>query len=140
MPGFNDTEAIAVYPTDPKDSFRVPVVERSLGFDIHLEAEAGNGVTGPNAITPYAASVQITNLTQFKLVKATAPGNATGTIGVNQTWTPSNQAFVFTVAAGSPDIKVGDLLQVIARLRTGNPAGANSNDFSLVQSEIFEVI
>src|SRR5690349_20454980 len=113
MPGFNDSEVIDVYPTYPKDTFRVPTVEKSLGFDVRLEAEAGNGMTGPNAITPYTATVQIFNLTQFKLVKATAPGNATGNIGVGQTWNTNDQLFIFNVPAGSADVKAGDLLEVV---------------------------
>ncbi|GAA2628799.1 hypothetical protein [Paractinoplanes durhamensis] len=141
MPGFHDVEAITVYPTDPKDSFRVPTVEKAAGFEIHLEGEAGNGVTGPSSITPYTAAIQIFNLTQFKLVKVDTPaGNATGNIGVGQTWNVNNQAFVFTVAPGSPHINVGDLLEVIGTIRSGNPSGDATNDFSRVRSELFEVI
>jgi hypothetical protein len=140
MPGFNDTEVVVAYPTNPKDTFRVPTVEKSLGFDIRVEAEAGNGVTGPSGVTPYTAAVQIRNLTQFKLVKATAPANAQGNIGVGQTWNTSDQLFVFNVPGGSADIKAGDLLEVIATLRAGNPPGDPTNDFSIVRSEIFEVI
>jgi hypothetical protein len=140
MPGFNDTEAIDVYPTNPKDNFRVPTVERSLGFDIRLEAEAGNGVTGPSGITPYTAAVQILNLSRFQQVKSNAPGNATGNIGVGQTWNTNDQLFVFHVPAGSGDIKPGDLLEVIGTLHSGNPAGDPTNDFSFVRSQLFEVI
>jgi NADPH-dependent curcumin reductase CurA len=141
MPGFNDTEAIAVYPTNPGDAFRVPTVEKVNGFDVHLEAEAGNGVTGPPGITPYRAAIQIRNLTQFKLVTVTtAAVNATGNIGVGQTWNTNDQEFIFTVAGGSADINPGDFLEVAGTVNSGNPIGAATNDFSHVRSEIFEVI
>jgi hypothetical protein len=141
MPGFNDTEAIAVYPTNPGDAFRVPTVERKTGFNVQMEAEAGNGVTGPNAVTPYSASIQIRNLTQFKLVTVTktAP-NAKGNIGVGESWATNDNRFIFEVGALSADLKAGDILEVLASLHTGNPAGDPSNDYSLVRSELFEVI
>jgi hypothetical protein len=140
MPGFDDTEAIAVYPTNPKDTFRVPTVEKLLGFDVRLEAESGNGVIGPGSFTPYTASIQIRNLTQFKLVTATAAGNAAGNIGPGQTWNTNDQSFIFNVPAGSPDINPGDLLEIHGKVRSGAPAGDPTNDFSLVRSAVFEVI
>jgi hypothetical protein len=141
MPGFNDTEVIAVYPTNPGDAFRVPTVERAVGFNIQVEAEAGNGVTGPPAITPYTASIQIRNLTQFKLVAVTknAP-NAKGNIGVGESWGASDNRFIFEVGANSADLRKGDIIEVLASLHTGHPAGDPSNDYSLVRSEMFEVI
>ena len=85
MPGFNDTEAVAVYPTNSGDDFRVPTVEAANGFDVHLEGEAGNGLIGPNAVTPYPQH-PIRNLTRFVPVGSAAPANATGNIGVGQDW------------------------------------------------------
>ena len=140
MPGFNDSEAIAVYPTNPGDSFRVPTVERTTGFDVHLEAEAGNGLTGPPAVTPYAASIQVRNLTRFAPVATSAAANASGNIGVAQAWDTNDEAFVFNVVANSADLTVGDFLEVIGSVRSGNPGGAATNDFSYVRSAIFEVI
>ncbi|WP_433723110.1 hypothetical protein ACQP2Y_45840 [Actinoplanes sp. CA-051413] len=141
MPGFNDTEAIAVYPTNPGDAFRVPTVEKAAGFDVNLEAEAGNGLIGPNAITPYTAAVQVRNLTQFRPVTVTtAAANAVGTIGVGQPWDTNDERFVFNVAAGSPDVDPGDFVEVLASVSSGNPAGAASNDFSFVRSAVFQVI
>ena len=87
MPGFNDAEAIAVFPTNPADAFRVPTVEAAIGFDAIFETEAGNGLIGPNAVTPYEVHIQIRNLTQSQLVAAaaiTVPANATGNLGVGQ--------------------------------------------------------
>lgn len=140
MAGFNDTDAIAVYPTDPGAGFRVPTVVAANGFDVHLEAEAGNGLTGPPGVTPYSATIQIRNLTQFALVAATAPANAAGNIGVGQLWNTNDQVFIFTVAPGAAGLNPGDMLEVLGLLRAGNPIGAPSNDFSYVRSEIFEVI
>jgi len=141
MPGFNDTEATAVYPTNPGNAFRVPTVEKANGFDVRLEAEAGNGLIGPNALTPYSAGVQVLNLTQFRSVTVTtgAP-NAAGNIGVGQAWDTNDERFVFNVAAGSADINPGDFLEIIASVSSGNPPGAASNDFSYVRSAIFQVI
>jgi len=138
MPGFNDTEATAVYPTDAASTFRVPTVRAVNPFEVHLEAEAGNGVTGPPGLTPYTASIQILNLTKFQLVAAVAPANATGNIGVGQTWSTNDQAFIFTVAAGAA--AAGDFLEVIGSVRSGHPAGDPTNDFSYVRSAIFQVI
>ena len=138
MPGFDDTEAIAVYPTNSGDNFRVPTVEAANGFDVHLEAEAGNGLIGPNAITPYTASIQIRNLTQFGLVTTTAPANAAGNIGPGEIWNTNDEEFIFTVAAGAAN--AGDFLEVLGSIRSGAPAGDATNDFSYVRSEIFQVI
>lgn len=138
MPGFNDTEAVAVYPTNPGDAFRVPTVEAANGFDVHLEAEAGNGLIGPASVTPYTASIQIRNLTQFALVANTPPGNATGNIGVGQAWDTNDEEFIFNVAAGA--VAPGDLLEVIGLVRSGNPPGDPTNDFSYERSAIVEVI
>jgi hypothetical protein len=140
MPGFDDTEAIAAYPTNSGDKFRVPTVEAANGFDVHLEAEAGNGLIGPNAITPYTASVQIRNLTQFVLVPAAAPANAVGNIGVGQPWDTNDEEFIFTVAGGAANVNPGDFLEIVGSIRSGNPGGAATNDFSYARSEIFEVI
>jgi hypothetical protein len=140
MPGFDDSEAIAVYPTNSGDNFRVPTVEAANGFDVHLEAEAGNGVIGPGSNTPYTASIQIRNLTQFALVTAAAPTNAAGNIGVGQDWVTNDEEFIFTVAGGAANVNPGDFLEVVGLVRAGNPAGAATNDFSFVQSEIFQVI
>lgn len=138
MPGFNDTEAVAVYPTNSGDGVRVPTVEAANGFDVHLEAEAGNGLIGPAAITPYAASIQIRNLTQFALVANTAPANATGNIGVGQAWNTNDEEFIFTVAGGA--VAPGDLLEVIGLVRSGNPPGDATNDFSYERSAVVEAI
>jgi hypothetical protein len=138
MPGFSDTEAVAVYPTNPGSNFRVPTVEAANGFDVHLEAEAGDGLIGPPAVTPYAVRIQIRNLTQFALVAATAPANASGNIGVGQAWNTNDEEFIFSVAAGAA--APGDLLEVLGLTRSGNPPGDPSNDFSYVRSEVFEVI
>lgn len=141
MPGFNDTEVIAVYPTYPKDAFRVPTVEKAVGFDVHLEAEAGNGKTGPDSITPYTASVQVFNVSRgYQPVTTTAPPNAKGNIGVGQTWNTNDQAFIFSVPAGSKDIHPGDLIEIVGILQSGNPGGAATNDFSYVKSDLFLVI
>lgn len=138
MPGFNDTEAVAVYPTNSGDDFRVPTVEAANGFDVHLEGEAGNGLIGPNAVTPYRASIQIRNLTQFVLVGSAAPANATGNIGVGQDWDTNDEEFIFTVAGGA--VTAGDLLEVIGLIRSGNPPGDPTNDFSYERSAIVEAI
>ena len=138
MPGFNDTEAVAVYPTNSGDAFRVPIVEAANGFDVHLEAEAGNGLIGPSAVTPYAASIQIRNLTQFALVANTPPANATGNIGVGQAWDTNDEEFIFNVAGGA--VAPGDLLEVIGLVRSGNPPGDPTNDFSYERSAVVEVI
>ena len=140
MPGFDDTEAVSVYPTNPGDSFRVPTVEAANGFDVHLEAEAGNGLTGPPAVTPYSARIQILNLTRFVLVTATAPANAAGNIGVGQAWNTNDEEFIFTVAGGAADVNPGDFLEVIGSVSSGNPAGAATNDFSYARSALFQVI
>lgn len=146
MPGFNDTEVIAVYPTNPGDAFRVPTVEKGAGFEVHLEAEAGNGLIGPPAVTPYEARIQILDLTQFKLVANTPPANATGqNIGQGQSWDTNDEEFIFNVAAGlalegGGAAKKGDLLEVFGLVRAGNPQGDPSNDFSYTRSAIVEVI
>ena len=140
MPGFDDTEAIAVYPTNSGDTFRVPTVEAANGFDVHLEAEAGTGLIGPNAVTPYQAAIQIRNLTRFVLVTATAPANASGNIGVGQAWDTNDEQFIFTVAGGAANVNPGDLLEVLGLIRSGNPIGDPTNDFSYVRSATFLVI
>ena len=138
MPGLDDVEAIAVYPTNLASTFRVPTVERQFDFNVHLEAEAGNGVIGAGAVTPYTASIQVLNLSQFAQVPATAPANAVGDIGALQPWDTNDEEFIFTVAANAAN--VGDFLEVIGTVRTGNPPGAATNDFSYVRSAIFQVI
>jgi hypothetical protein len=141
MPGFNDSEAIAVYPTNPGDAFRVPTVEKVNGFDVHLEAEAGNGLTGPPGVTPYRATIQIRNLTRFALVTVTTnAANAAGNIGVGQAWNTNDEEFIFNVAGGSADINPGDFLEVIGAVNSGNPIGDATNDFSNVRSGVFQVI
>jgi hypothetical protein len=141
MPGFNDTEAIAVYPTDPAGAFRVPTVAKAAGFDVRLEAEAGNGLTGPPGVTPYSATIQIRNLTRFRLVTVTTPAaNATGNIGVGQAWDTSDEEFIFNVAGGSADINAGDFLEILGAVNSGNPIGDATNDFNYVRSEVFQVI
>jgi hypothetical protein len=142
VPGFHDTETIAVYATNSGNAFRVPTVEAANGFDVHLEAEAGNGLIGPSGVTPYATRIQIRNLTQFKLVAAgaiTVPANATGNIGVGQTWNTNDEEFIFKVAKNASWV-AGDLLEIIGLLRSGNPPGDPSNDFSYERSAIVEVI
>ena len=138
MPGFNDTEAVAVYPTNSGDAFRVPTVEAANGFDVHLEGEAGEGLINGPAVTPYAASIQIRNLTQFALVPSTAPANATGNIGVGQDWDTNDEEFIFTVAGGA--VAPDDLLEVIGLIRSGNPPGDPSNDFSYERSAVVQAI
>jgi hypothetical protein len=138
MPGLEDVEAIAVYPTNVGSTFRVPTVERQFDFEVHLEAEAGNEVIGPGAVTPYTASIQVLNISQFAQVAAAAPANAVGTIGELQPWDTNDEEFIFTVAANAAN--AGDFLEVIGTVRTGNPPGAATNDFSYVRSAIFQVI
>jgi hypothetical protein len=138
VPGFNDTEAVAVYPTNSGDAFRVPTVEAANGFDVHLEGEAGNGLIGPPAVTPYIASIQIRNLTQFALVANTPPANATGNIGVGQDWNTNDEEFIFTVAANA--VAPDDLLEIIGLIRSGSPSGDPTNDFSYERSAIVQAI
>ncbi|BFU43140.1 hypothetical protein [Krasilnikovia sp. MM14-A1004] len=141
MPGFRDVEAITVYPADPGGTFRVPTVQKATGFDVRLEAEAGNGRIGPGELTPYRATIQIRNLTRFALVTVNAaPANAQGNIGQNETWKTNDQLFVFKVAGGSAGIDPGDLLEVVGAVAAGAPLGDVTNDFSFVQSGIFQVI
>jgi hypothetical protein len=141
MPGFDDTEAIAVFPTDPGLVVRVPTVAQATGFDVHLEAESGNGRIGPDSITPYSATIQIRNLTQFALVTVTTvAANAVGNIGVGQDWNTNDEEFIFNVAGGSADIAPGDFLEILGAVTSGNPPGDASNDFSFVRSEVFQVI
>jgi hypothetical protein len=138
VPGFNDTEAVAVYPTNIGDAFRVPTVEAANGFEVHLEAEAGNGLIAGSAVTPYAASIQIRNLTQFVLVANTPPANATGNIGTGQDWDTNDEEFIFTVAAGA--VAPDDLLEIIGLVRSGNPSGDPTNDFSYERSAVVQAI
>ena len=140
MPGFNDTEATAVYPTNVGDTFRVPSVEHANGFTVHLEGEAGEGLIGPPGITPYAASVQVRNLTQFALVATVAPANAAGNIGVGEVWDAHDEEFLFEIPAGAGDYEPGDILEMIGLIRSGNQLGDATNDFSMVRSAICEVI
>ena len=104
---------------------------------MHLEGEAGNGLIGPNAVTPFRASIQIRNLTQFVLVGSAAPANATGNIGVGQDWDTNDEEFIFTVAGGA--VTAGDLLEVSGK-NLGNPPGDPTNDFSYERSAIVEAI
>jgi hypothetical protein len=141
MPGFRDVEAITVYPTDPGGAFRVPTVQKATGFDVRLEAEAGNGRIGPGENTPFQATIQIRNLTRFALVPVTTvPANAAGNIGPGQTWNTNDQRFVFSVAGGSAAINPGDFLEVLGSVGAGAPPGDVTNDFSHVRSEVFQVI
>ncbi|HEY0001915.1 MAG TPA: hypothetical protein VGB74_15790 [Actinoplanes sp.] len=141
MPGYKDIEAIAVYPANPGDDFRVPTVEKAQGFDVRLEAEAGSGRIGPDSVTPYSASIQILNLSRFRQVTVTtAAPNASGNIGKGELWNTNDQRFVFKVAADSVDLNVGDFVQVLATVRAGNPRGDATNDFSYATSELFQVI
>jgi hypothetical protein len=143
MPGFNDTDAIAVYATDPGATFRVPTVQQSQGFDVHFEAEAGSGLfAGGAGNTPFFVTVRIVNITGFKLVTITTNDpNATGqNIGKNQFWKVNDQEFVFKVGPASGDIQSGDFLQILATLESGGTQGDPANDYSHVMSEIFLVI
>jgi hypothetical protein len=146
MTGFSDVEAITVYPTDPGGTFRVPTVQKVKGFNVHLEAEAGSGRIVPGgSLTPYQATIQIRNLTKFKLVTvATVPPNAKANIGPGETWKTNDQSFVFEVAgvpANVPgDIEPGDFLEVLGSVNAGAPLGDATNDFSHVRSEVFQVI
>jgi hypothetical protein len=141
MPGFDDTEAIAVFPTDPGLVVRAPTIAQAAGFDVHLEGEAGNGLIGPDAVTPYSATIQVRNLTRFALVTVTTvAANAVGNIGVGQDWNTNDEEFIFNVAGGSADIAAGDFLEILGAVTSGNPPGDPTNDFSFVRSEVFQVI
>ena len=140
MPGFDDTEAVAVYPTNPGDTFRVPTVEKANGFDCVMEGEAGVNLISAGSVRPYSATIQIRNLTQFKLVAATAPANASGDIGKNKDWDTNDEKFVFNVAGGSADINAGDFLEILGTINSGQPINDATNDFSYVRSEVFQVI